>query len=72
MHHVTYQQINIVRFHETLYQWMKFELHCTLKRDLHVQVMMILIVKTVKCIISSRYDDELLVDLMKVLSIVIN
>ena len=53
-------------FQDTLYQRNKFELQCTLKIDLHIQVMMIWIVEKNKFIISCGHDDELLINLMKV------
>ena len=59
-------KINIVRFLETLYQWKKFELQCTIKSDLHAHLMMILIVEIIKFINPCRHDGELLVDSTKV------
>ena len=67
-----YVYVIIVCFDDTLFQLKKFEIQCTVKSELHVQVMMILIAETIKFIISCRHEDELLVDSMKVLSTDIN
>ena len=65
--HVTNVDVIIVCFHDTLYHLKKFELQCTLKSDLHVRVMMILIVETMKFIVPCRHDNEFLGESMKVL-----
>ena len=47
-HQVTYADVFIVFFHNTLYQLKYFEVECTLTEViLHVQVIMILIVETI-------------------------